>query len=133
MRGLVRVQNIENPRYIDIVFNSFKRSIQETLHRIKVANEGQNDDWVVGGYDLVDGSIHFNFFVDELNENELARAITHELIHMLQDEAEKYPAMRQGNQKFNEEGVDNNSPWEREAYRLQELLYRDFIKDCVII
>ena len=49
MRGLVRVQNIENPRYIDIVFNSFKRSIQETLHRIKVANEGQNDDWVVGG------------------------------------------------------------------------------------
>jgi len=50
---------------------------------------------------------------------------------MLQDEMGKFPEMGK-KKRLNSEGVDVESPWEKEAYKLQEELFEDFIKYCEI-
>jgi hypothetical protein len=124
--------NIGNPQYVDIIFHSQKPSIQNSLHRIHLIDPESEKDWViVGHYDVRDGSIHFNIGPEDVPKQELARVLTHELVHLLQDEMEKYPQMGK-KRKFNKQGVDTESPWEKEAYRLQELFYKDFLKQCEI-
>jgi len=124
--------NIGNPRYVDIIFHSQKPSIQKSLHRIHVIDPESEKNWlIVGHYDVGDSSIHFNIGPEEVPKEELARVLTHELVHLIQDETEKFPQMGK-KQKLNREGVDTESPWEKEAYKLQELLYRDFLKHCEI-
>lgn len=123
---------IGNPRLVDIVFCSTKDSIQQTIHRINLVDPISNYEYViVGNYDPEDGSIHFNIGPDDIPGDELARVLTHELVHMLQDDMGKFPEMGK-KKKVNSSGVDVESPWEVEAYKIQKELFPDFLADCKI-
>ena len=132
LEGKTKNQLSEEMNDIDIVFRSTKDSIQQTIHRINLVDPISNYEYViVGNYDPEDGSIHFNIGSDDIPGDELARVLTHELVHMLQDDMGKFPEMGK-KKKVNSSGVDVESPWEVEAYKIQKELFPDFLADCKI-
>jgi|GEM_PF-3233564 hypothetical protein len=124
---------IINPRYVDIVFASKNIGISQALHRINLINPiSEHEIVIVGIYDTDNGSIHFNIPYEEIDPHDLAEIITHELTHLLQDQEGKYPEMAT-KKHLNSQGIDNASPWEKEAYNMQASLAGEFLKSCKIL
>lgn len=119
----------DNPGYIDVIFGSIEK--KEKADRIRLALK--EELLIVGSYSLTDGSIRFNISQDDVALDEIARVITHEIVHMIQDEAGRYPDMRDTASRRGLDTIDHQSPWEGEAYRLQERFFQSFLDDCEIV
>lgn len=128
----VGIRDVGSVDLIKVVFKSESDAFlkaRERLLRSGVATEDDIDSYVIGKFFLETESIEFNIGLDEIralgvDPDEL---VLHELVHLAQDMGDKYPEMRM---RIRSGGHDKDSPWEKEAYRLQKTMLNDFKKYC---
>lgn len=128
----VGARNIGSVDVLKVVFKSDAVSFTKTRERLLrtgTATEKDIDQYVIGKYFIDSDSVEFNTGYDDMRSLGIDpdELVLHELIHMVQDMADKYPDMK-GN--IISKGHDIESPWEKEAYRLQKQLLPDFKSYC---
>jgi len=125
--GINRDAAGDNPERIRIIFNSSDPYFEEAKARaLKARGDIKGKvEVIIGKYSTQDGSISFNVSAQTLGPD-LVPHIVHELVHFAQDLSGKYPDMRR------RKGVDTESPWEKEAYRLMKDLAEYFERYCEI-
>lgn len=130
---MIGAYDFGNPKTMTIIFNSKNTRLKDSAHKMKLQMEKteKTNAVVVTGKYLINrsdqsGQIIFNIGRNDIPPEDLARVITHEIIHYAQDCADKYPDMNDPKKYQN----GQSEPWKQEAYRLQERLYNDSIKYC---
>lgn len=113
--------DVPKPGYVKIYFKSEHPRVNENIEPEKISS-GENIV-IQGVTDYNTMEIHFNIGPNDVDEDELAEVITHELIHCAQLEGEKYPEMKP---PFSN---DKEAPWEKEAYRLMKPLSKELLKN----